>query len=133
MTWIIRVGDEEITSDDFLIEDLEQIEKATDTAWSIANPLRHIAVAKAFLAVAMLRLGKTDREVATALKAVTLKQLKSTFDYKPDDEAVVESEEDADPLDRPAKIGRGSRRGRPISGGSHPISESKESETSSAS
>lgn len=132
--WIIRVGDDEITSDDFLIEDLETIEKATDTPWSIANPLKDIKVARAFIAVAMVRQGKTDREVTAEMKTLTLRTLKKTFDYKPDDAAVVDSEEDADPLARPAKTGRGSRRGpRPLAGGSRPISESNDLETSSAS
>ena len=91
MSWIVRWQDTEINSDDFLIEDLEQIEKATGTPWSIANPLRDIKVAKAFIAVAMLRAGKSDTQVALALNALTLGTLKTAFDFKPEDEATSES------------------------------------------
>ena len=127
--WIIRVGDEKVESDDFLIEDLEAIEKAGGSPWSIANPLRDIKVARAFLAVAMLRQGKTDRETEAELKKMTLKTLKGTFEYRSDDDVPGEDESE-DPLDRPVRISRGSSRGRPVKGGSRPLPAENVSETS---
>lgn len=109
MTWIIRVGDETVSSDDFTIEDLGNIETSAGTIWSVANPLREAKIAKAFLAVAMLHLGKTEQEVIDALNTITLKTLKNTFSLVPDEE---EGDEAADPTqDRPAQISRGSSRG----------------------
>ena len=132
--WLIKVGDKTVESDDFTIGDLEEIEKATATPWSIANPLRDIKVARAFLATAMLREGVADREVEQALRTITLRSLKNTFAFKPDDEdePEVRSEED-DPLDRPARTSRASSRGRATKGGSRARPDENVSEMSSAS
>jgi len=124
--WLIHIDGQTVESDDFLIEDLEQIEKATGVPWSISNPLKEIKVAKAFLATAMLRIGKSNEEVAAALKTVTLGTIKNAFDYKPDDAA----SEGGDPLGRSAKTTRGSSRGRPLKGGSRPLPDESESVTS---
>ena len=118
MSWLIRWDDVEMSSDDMLIEDLENVEKSTGSPWSVANPLRDIKVARAFLAVAMLRSGKTEEQVADALGKITLATLKTAFDWKPDDEATTEG---SAPLDRPARTSRRSSPGRPLKGGSRPI------------
>jgi hypothetical protein len=131
--WVIRVGDVEVLSDDFLIEDLEAVEKTSGVPWSIANPLREIKVARAFLAVAMVRQGKSDREVEAELRTLTLRTLKNTFDYRADEDEDT-TEDDADPLPpSPLRTSRKSSRGRPVKGGSRPLHDVSESETSSSS
>lgn len=108
--WIIKHNGTEFSSDDFLIEDLENVERATGSPWSTANPLRDVKTARAFLAVAMLRQGSPNAEVETALKLITLKSLKNAFEFKSDDEE--EGHEDADPSpDLPETSGRVSRSG----------------------
>lgn len=129
--WLITIDGVVTESDDFLVDDLEKIEKATKTPWSTANPYRDIGVAKAFMAVALQRQGKSDREVADYLKTVTLKTLKGVFDYRSDDDD--DGEGSADPTKKSAPTGRASRRGRPITGGSRPISDDNVSAMSSAS
>ena len=111
MSWLVRWDNVEMSSDDFLIEDLESVEKATGVPWSVANPLREIKVARAFLAVALLRAGKSESEVAAALGKVTLGTLKTAFDYKPDDQA-TEGGAPLAPRDHLAKTSPDSSRGR---------------------
>lgn len=94
MTWIIKWDGHEMSSDDFLIGDLESIEKATGTPWSVCNVFKDVKVAKAFLAVAMLRQGESEAEVVAALDAVTLRTLKSAFEWRADEE---EEHEEPDP------------------------------------
>ena len=95
MSWVIRIpGGTSVNSDDFTIEDLGEIEKATGESWAIANPLRSVAVAKGFLAAAMLRAGKSPAEVETALTLVRLKQLKNAFTYVDDEDGGEEEEVD---------------------------------------
>jgi ribosomal protein S18 acetylase RimI-like enzyme len=128
--WLIHVNGETLESDDFLVSDLEAIEKATGIPWSIANPVKNISVAKAFLAVALKRQGRSDRDVATELGVLTLRSLKTTFDYKPDDIDAEVVDPDPLPTASPPSTGRKSSRGRPISGGSRPIPDESDSVTS---
>ena len=99
-SWIIKVDGIEFPSDDFLIEDVGAIEKASGTSWYICNPLVSVAVARAFLAAAMLRSGRSSDVVEKALTTLTLAQLKRAFTFVPDDEAGGEAEE-VDPSDPP--------------------------------
>lgn len=98
MTWRITFAGVDMTSDDFTIGELGEVEKVSGVPWSIANPLREVKVARAFLAVALLRSGVPDREVAAHLEKVTLRKLKHAFSYEPDEDQ--EGEEEPDPSDR---------------------------------
>jgi len=135
MAWIIKWDGKELNSDDFLISDLQEIEKATGEPWSTANCYRSVKVARAFLAVALLRLGKSEMEVADALGTVTLKTLKNTFDFVPDedDEPSPEGSVPLAPRDRLAKTSRGSSHTGRVKGGHRPKPADNESEMSSAS
>ena len=99
-SWIIRVDGIEFPSDDFLIEDVGAIEKASGTSWYIANPLVEVAVARAFLAAAMLRSGRPPEVVEKALTTLTLAQLKRAFTFVPDDDEAGGEVEEVDPSDR---------------------------------
>lgn len=129
MSWLVRWDDVELNSDEFLIEDLESVEKSTGVPWSVCNPFREVKVARAFLAVALLRAGKTENEVADALGRVTLGTLKSAFDYKPDDE--MEGRAPLAPRDHLVRTSPASSPGRRPKGGSRPKREGNESVTSS--
>jgi len=99
-SWLIRVDGLEFNSDDLLIEDVGAIEKASGTSWYICNPLVEVPVARAFLAAALLRSGRTPDVVEKVLSTLTLKQLAHAFTYVPDDETGGEAEE-VDPSDPP--------------------------------
>ncbi len=118
MTWIIRWNGKEHSSDDFTIADLGAIEKATGTPWSTCNVLRDVKVARAFLAVVMLHEGASEDEVADALGKVTLRTLKSAFEWRVDGEE--EEHEEVDPSAQPpnstsvaSSIGGGATAGSP--------------------
>lgn len=101
MSWTIRFRGIEMSSDDFTIEDLGNIERSTDTPWSIANPLAKIDVARAFLAVALIRSGKTEREMVETLRGVTAREFKRAFEFVSDKEDEP-PEDDVDPLPAPS-------------------------------
>lgn len=97
MTWIITVpGGQKIESDDFTLEHLGRAEKESDTPWSIQNPLRSAAVARAYLRTA-LELAGQDPSLADTL---TLREIKSSFDYREDEPITGEAVGAAAPLDR---------------------------------
>ena len=97
-SWLIRVDGLEFASDDFLIEDVGSIEKASDVSWYIANPLTDVAVARAFLAAAMLRSGRSADVVEKVLTDLKLSALRRAFTFVPDDED-RETDEELDPSD----------------------------------
>lgn len=121
MTWVIKHNGMEFSSDDFLIDDLAEIEKVTETPWSVSNPLRSIPTARAFLAAAMLRSGKSHAEVEITLKHITLKSLKRSFEFVPDQDDDDTEEESPDPLDSPSPSSSGGAR---RTAGRRPKSES---------
>ena len=85
MAWTIKYGGQTLDSDDFTIEELGEVERASGEPWSIINPLRSVKVARAFIAVLMLRTMDKD-EVPSALKALTLKKMRLAFEYRPDED-----------------------------------------------
>lgn len=85
MAWTIRLDGNEASSDDFLLDDLAYVEKAAKTPWSIANPYKDIAVAKAFLRVSLIRSGVSEEDADGRLATLTLGELKSAFDFTEDD------------------------------------------------
>ena len=95
MTWIITWNNQEVSSDDFTLDELGKVEQAADTSWSIANPLRAAAVAKEFLRIAITHTGGDPKEADT----LTLGRMKKAFSYRADDESDSEGGgEEPDPL-----------------------------------
>lgn len=107
MAWIIEIGGGRVTSDDFTLEDLGDIEKATEQPWSLLNPLASIPVAREFLRVALRILGDGDPEAT--VQGLKAKELRSAFTFESD--VPLEGDEDADPLDRRSTSTRSSSRG----------------------
>jgi hypothetical protein len=99
-SWLIKVDGIEFNSDDFLIEDVGAIEKASGDSWYICNPLVSVAVGRAFLAAALLRSGRTPDVVEKYLTTMRLGELRKAFTFQPDDEPGGEAEE-VDPSDPP--------------------------------
>lgn len=115
--WLIRVDGFEMESDDFTIEELGEIERVSGDPWSVVNPLRSAKAARAFVAIALLRSGLAKDQVADRLAALNLRDLKTAFDYKPEDAATLVGDQPA-PLARRRSTTRGSSRGRPAKDGS---------------
>lgn len=86
MAWIIKTPNGEVDSDDFTLGDLLELEKEAEEPWSLANPLRNVATAQAFLRIAYRRSGS-----AGDVDALTLRVIKKAFDFRED--AAVEAEE----------------------------------------
>lgn len=101
MSWLIKWDGSEMNSDDLTIADLGRVEKEADTPWSVANPFREVAVAKAFLAVAMRRSGMPDRDVTAAVDTLTLRKLKGAFQWIDDDADGQGEQEEPDPSGQP--------------------------------
>jgi len=102
MTWIMRVPGGEVSSDDFTLDELELVEKQTGTPWSISNPLRSVAVARAFLKVAVVKSGGSPQDV----DKYTLRELKNRFDFRADDD---DDEATGEGVDAPPPLARTSR------------------------
>ena len=96
MTWLIKWDGKEVSSDDFTLDELGQVEKEADTSWSIANPLRTALVARAFLRIAIKKLDGDPKDA----DGLTLGKIKRAFVYRDDDEAreMEDNEEEPDPL-----------------------------------
>lgn len=82
MAWTISFEGQEFSSDDLTIEELEAVEKVSGEPWSMLNPIRSVASAKALLSVALIRKGLTDEEVAEKLGSLTVKDFRSVFDWQ---------------------------------------------------
>lgn len=112
MSWLIKHAGVEFNSDDFLIDDLAEIERATGVSWLVANPWRDVKVARAFLAAAMLRCGRGEEEVEAALNLLTLKQLGRAFTYVKGDDEPAGEDGDEVPLDRSSRGSSSGGRGK---------------------
>lgn len=101
MSWLIKIRGSEVSSDDFTLEELEAVEKASGTPWSVLNAYREIRVAKAMLAVVLVRLGVPDTLMVKELSALTLRDIKSAFVWVPDEDdgGGGGGDDDDDPLD----------------------------------
>lgn len=97
MTWIIKVPDcEPVESDDFTLDDLIKIEKASGVPWAILNPFKDGAVAREFYRIALRMTGGDPKQADSA----TLRQVKSMFDWREDEPFPITQggSDDADPL-----------------------------------
>ena len=106
MTWVLKVGDGEVSSDDFLLADMETIEAESGEFWSTANPARSAKAARAFLRAAYRHADLDPDEVDGLRMAV----LKSMFEYRPDE---AEPEPDGERPTKPRNRGRTSRSSSP--------------------
>ena len=96
--WTITWQGTEHSSDDFTLEELGATEKASGTPWSVSNPLREVTVARAWLAVVLVRGGMDDAEVAAQLDTLTLGRIKDAFAYVADDTDIPVGEDTPAPL-----------------------------------
>ena len=119
MAWMIKYQGQTLDSDDFTIEELGEVERASGEPWSVVNPLRSVKVARAFLAVLMLRTMDKD-EVPSALKALTLKKMRTAFEYRSDEEDDDASGVAQGPLESPEETTPESSAGEPARDGPHP-------------
>ena len=122
MTWVMtlpaRAGT--VESDDFTLDDLDAIEKATGQPWSTLNPWRDAKVAREFIRTAYRHTGITDEQADDATRRIALRHVKSLFEHRPDEPLSDEpAKDDGGPLDR--KRHRSST-GAPPAGDGRPLS-----------
>ena len=124
MAWIIRIDGFEVDSDDFLLDDLDWVERHTGSFWSILNPWKHASHARAFTRVALVRSGVPEADADERVAALTLRDIKGAFDFREDGEAAGDGSPGKDPTapnsPSSSRGGRGSssgRRKRPASSG----------------
>lgn len=86
MAWETHIGGSWRSSDDLTVGELESIEAATGTPWSLINPFRSMPVARAMLATWLVRDGKTDDEAKAEVSALTAKTLKNAFRFVDEDD-----------------------------------------------
>jgi hypothetical protein len=102
VSWIIRLeGADPVSSDDFTLDDLIRIEKATDTPWAVLNPFKSGPVAREFYRIALKVTGGDPKEADSA----TLGRMKTMFDWEPDEPFPATQgggSDDVDPL--PLKV-----------------------------
>lgn len=100
MSYVIRTTAGEINTDDFTLADLGWCEEQSGTPWSIQNPWKSIKVAKAMHRTALVRLGVAEADAEAATERLTLRQMKSMFQWR-EDEAADIAGDDAGPLGSP--------------------------------
>lgn len=76
MPWQVLLPDESWAStDDLTVAELEAVEKAADTPWSILNPLRSIPAYRALVGAFCIRKGMPDEETKKWFEARTQSQM----------------------------------------------------------
>lgn len=108
MAWIIRTPNGEVSSDDFTLSDLGEVEAETGEPWSTLNVFRSIKVAKAFMRIAYRHVGLDPDEV----DGLTLGAWKHSFDFTED--KPFPGGDDADPLGSPNQSSSESSPGAPV-------------------
>lgn len=99
MPWVITIpGEEPINELDFTLDEVDFIERESKTPWGIANPIRVLAVYRAYLKVCLKRVGRDPKEVDT----YTQRDIRGWLDYVPDEES-----EEAKPEEVPTKARKG--------------------------
>jgi hypothetical protein len=84
--WVFALDGQSFTSDDFTFAEVESIEAVTGSPWSTLNPLRSAAVARGFLATALIRSGMSDDDAKARIDALTVKDMKRMFTFTPEDD-----------------------------------------------
>lgn len=101
MSWEITYQGNHLNSDDFTLDELEAVEKASGVPWSILNAYREVRVAKALLAVLLVRLGQSDAQMTDTLTKLTMRDIKNVFTWIPEDGEEKNNEvDDSDPLEQ---------------------------------
>lgn len=106
-TWQVRYEGANMLIDDLTWAEIESVEQATGVPWSMQNPFQSAAVAQAWLALLLVRQGKSDEEAREAVRAMTVRQFKGCFDRVPDDRPTYYSDSGL-PVNHPNPVPEGS-------------------------
>ena len=68
-----------VTTDEMTLDEVEMIERVTDTPWVNLNPRASMKVAKAMVVVLAMRAGMAENEAFEQLGSMNLKSIKRTF------------------------------------------------------
>ena len=87
MPWLVKFQGEELNTEDLTLDELEAVQKATASAtgditpWILLNPVEDMAVAKAFLALSLVKSGLEDDVARSKVGALTLREIKGAFEF----------------------------------------------------
>jgi len=85
--WNIKLGERgDVASDDLTLDEVERLERLTDTPWALLNPLASLRQAKAWLLVAYMHTGATVDEAEAHLNGLNLGGIKGAFQLHTDAE-----------------------------------------------
>jgi hypothetical protein len=85
MAWKITMNGQDFNSDDMTLGELGDVEEATGKPWSLLNPWTDVATAKAFARIALSHQGLSGDELDGAVESLTLRDVKSAFDFVEDE------------------------------------------------
>ena len=100
-TWKVSYGGQSLLVDDLTMDELEALEQSTGVSWSLLNPHNSVAQAQGFLALLLIRDGKTDEEAREAIKAMTVRDFKGVFELVEDDRPTYYGEADVPVVGHP--------------------------------
>jgi hypothetical protein len=82
--WEIKVPDSDfrMTTDDLTVDEIESCEEQTQVPWLLMDP-SNFKVARAYLAVALIRMGLSDDEAVARIKSWHLADLNGVFTLLP--------------------------------------------------
>lgn len=92
-------------TDQLTLDEIEDVERVSGTAWALSNPLASIQQAKGYLVVFALRDGMTEDQIEEWFAGMTLGDIKAAFQYDESDlmERFAELTGQADPKAEPLK------------------------------
>lgn len=81
-SWTLRLeGHPEVSTDDLTLDEVEVAERACRVPYTLMDPHASVRVAKALLAVLMVKAGATEEEALARAGKLPLRQLHGAFTY----------------------------------------------------
>lgn len=83
-SWLVQLeGYPAVSTDDLTLDELEVAERACNVPYTLMDPHVSIRIAKALLAVLLVKAGATEDEALTAAGKLPVKRLHGAFTYVP--------------------------------------------------
>src|SRR4051812_19673961 len=80
MPWLVRFEGEVLNTEDLTLDELGAIEEATGVPWITINPVTSIPVAKALLAMCLIKGGVSDEVAREKVGQYRIKDINNVFD-----------------------------------------------------
>lgn len=80
MPWLVKFEGEVLNTEDLTLDELEAIETATSVPWITFNPVTSVPVAKALLALCLVKSGLSDDVAREKVGQYRVRDLKDVFE-----------------------------------------------------